>query len=368
MSKTALLLLGTVLVIFALGLTMVFNTTAAEVIGRSLDQSMHHDVVKQILYGVIGGVMAAVLWFMGYENFVKLSGYFLIFGSVLLILVFIPGIGQQINGARRWIGIFGVTFQPSEFVKYLIPIYYIASITKAGSENFKDLCILLGKMAIPLGLILMEPDNGTAAVILASMVVLLFISKVRAVYWALPLAIIVVVGGLVASQMPHVHDRINSFRNPESDLLGKGHQPHQAKIAAGSGQLTGLGLGKSLQKLDYLPAARSDYIAAIYAEELGFLGMLGLIFLYMMLGFAGFLIATRAKDVVGYYLATILTFLVTFQSFLNLGVVSGILPSKGINLPFVSHGGSSLIANMFVICLILNIDKYSKNHDQEKLI
>jgi len=158
--------------------------------------------------------------------------------------------------------------------------------------------------------------------------------------------------------MPHVSDRIHVYLHPESDLRGKGHQPHQAKIAAGSGELWGKGLGESLQKLEYLPEARSDYIAAIFAEECGFMGMLGLIFLYMLIGFCGFYIANSALDREGFYIASIFTFLLCFQAFLNLGVVSGLLPSKGTNLPFFSQGGSSLLANMMGVCVILNIGRH----------
>jgi cell division protein FtsW len=155
--------------------------------------------------------------------------------------------------------------------------------------------------------------------------------------------------------MHHVADRIKVYMNPEYDLKGKGHQPYQAKIAAGSGGLLGKGLGESLQKLEYLPEARSDYIAAIFAEESGFVGMTGLILLYMTIGFCGFSIAQRAKDADGFYVAAIFTFLICFQAFLNLGVVSGLLPSKGTNLPFFSQGGSSLLANMMALCVLLNV-------------
>ena len=143
--------------------------------------------------------------------------------------------------------------------------------------------------------------------------------------------------------------------NPEYDLRGKGHQPHQAKIAAGSGQMWGKGIGESLQKLEYLPEARSDYIAAIFAEECGFVGIMGLIFLYMLIGFCGFHIATSAQDIEGFYVASIFTFLICFQAFLNLGVVSGLLPSKGTNLPFFSQGGSSLLANMMAVSILLRV-------------
>jgi cell division protein FtsW len=192
------------------------------------------------------------------------------------------------------------------------------------------------------------------------LVILFVLSRQKWLYWALPLGLLFVCGVMVASQMPHVLDRIKVYMDPAYDLKGKGHQPYQAKIAAGSGKLLGKGLGESLQKLEYLPEARSDYIAAIFAEETGFIGMTGLIVLYMGMGFCGFSIAQRAKDSEGFYVAAIFTFLMCFQAFLNLGVVSGLLPSKGTNLPFFSQGGSSLLANMWALCVVLNIAKHSE--------
>jgi cell division protein FtsW len=167
----------------------------------------------------------------------------------------------------------------------------------------------------------------------------------------------VCLGGAIASQRPHVNDRIRIYLNPELDLLGKGHQPFQAKIAAGSGGLFGRGVGESLQKLNYLPEARSDYIAAIFAEEFGFVGMLFLILIYMIIVYLGFNLATRSGTREGYVLATSLTFLLGLQAFLNLGVVCGLLPSKGTNLPFFSHGGSNFLANAMILCTILTVDQ-----------
>jgi cell division protein FtsW len=221
---------------------------------------------------------------------------------------------------------------------------------------------ILGKVAIPIGLILIEPDNGTVFILLTTLFILFLLTRVKWVYWALPLAVLCSVGGIVAAQMPHVSTRIQIYLHPEQDLRGKGHQPYQARIATGSGRLFGKGFGESLQKLEYLPEARSDYIAAIFAEECGFVGIFGLVLLYMLLSYSGFSMAQRAASMQGFYLIAIFTFLISFQAFLNLGVVSGLLPSKGTNLPFFSQGGSSLLANIFACALILN----SARHSQEE--
>jgi cell division protein FtsW len=179
-------------------------------------------------------------------------------------------------------------------------------------------------------------------------------------YWAVPLFVISLLGATAAYHMPHVHDRIQIYLHPERDLRGKGHQPHQAKIAAGSGQLLGRGLGESLQKLNYLPEARSDYIAAIYAEELGFIGVLAMIGLYITLASSGFVIAMHSKEKGAFLLAAILTFLISIQAFLNLGVVSGLLPSKGMTLPFFSQGVSSLMFNFIALFILLDISRKAK--------
>jgi cell division protein FtsW len=360
-NRYALCLLIPVALLFAVGLVMIFNTTSAEVLDRFLDRSTHHALIKQLLYALIGGIGAMGVWFIGYQNLIKLSGPLLIAATLLLILVFFPGIGQQINGAHRWINLFGNSFQPSEFVKFLIPLYFIHAISSRKEPiDLRFFLLLLAKLSVPIALILIEPDNGTVAIIFAALIILFVLSRIRWVYWALPLSILCTCGVIAASQMDHVSDRIKVYLNPEYDLRGKGHQPYQAKIAAGSGNLIGKGLGESLQKLEYLPEARSDYIAAIFAEETGFIGMIGLILAYMVVGFCGFSIAQRSRASEGFYTAAIFTFLICFQAFLNLGVVSGLLPSKGTNLPFFSQGGSSLLANMMALCVILNISKFSE--------
>jgi len=361
MNRYASALLTFSVLLFALGLVMIFNTTSAEVLDRFLDRSTHHALIKQLLYAVVGLVGAALVWFIGYRNLLKLSGPILVGSTLLLLLVFLPGIGQKINGAHRWINVFGNSFQPSEFVKFLIPLYCISILSSLQNPlALRPFLVLLAKISIPIGLILIQPDNGTVAILFSALIILFLLTRQKWVYWGLPLCILLACGTIVASQMPHVSDRIKVYMNPEYDLKGKGHQPYQAKIAAGSGRLIGRGFGESLQKLEYLPEARSDYIAAIFAEETGFIGMLGLIVLYMGIAFCGFSIAQRACDWQGFYLATLFTFLICFQAFLNLGVVSGLLPSKGTNLPFFSQGGSSLLVNMMALSILLNIAKESE--------
>jgi len=362
MSRAAVWLIVSVALLFSVGLLMVFNTTAAEIIDRSLSTNTHAALYKQIAYSFVGLCSGIFAYKWGYENLIRWSYPLLIAGTALLILVFLPGFGLTINGARRWLGLFGFPVgQPSECIKILIPAAYIHWYLKQAKPiGLVPFLKILAWLAIPMALILFEPDNGTTFIIMLLFMALFFLTRIRLLYWALPLLGLSLLGALAAYHMPHVHDRINVYLHPELDLRGKGHQPHQAKIAAGSGQLLGRGIGESLQKLNYLPEARSDYIAAIYAEELGFVGVLALIALYMTLAYSGFLIAIRAQCQEGFLLAAILTFLIAIQAFLNLGIVSGLLPSKGMTLPFFSQGGSSLMVNIIVLFVLLDISRKTK--------
>lgn len=356
MTRAAVLLIITAQLLFSIGLLMIFNTTAAEIIDRSLDMSTHAALIKQILYCLVGIAAGMIVYRFGYEKLIRYSYPLLICASFFLILVFIPGIGMKINGARRWLGIAGFPIgQPSEVIKVLLPSAFIYWFSKQEKPTpFKPFIKMLIILAIPIGLILFEPDNGTASIICLLLIVLFFLARIRLLYWAVPLLCLILLGGAAAWQMPHVRSRLQVYLHPELDLRGKGHQPHQAKIAAGSGKLFGRGFGESLQKLNYLPEARSDYIAAIYAEETGFLGIVVLIALYIGMASAGFAIAIRSQKGEAFLLASILTFLIAIQGFLNLGIVSGLLPSKGMTLPFFSQGGSSLMVN--VICLFILLD------------
>ena len=319
MGKTKLLLIISVACIIAMGLMMIFNITSAQIIDKSLEIDTKYDFLKQIIFLCVGIFLGLVIYLFGYKNILRLSPLYLFVFSIFLCLVFVPKIGLNINGARRWIGFSFFMFQPSEFVKYLIPLYAINFFYKKDvSKDFFSFLKFLSVLLIPMFLIIMQPDNGTAIIILSSLVVLLFLKKIRYSFWAMPLTIVLLVGATIAYNMPHVRSRIKVYLNPESDLIGKGHQPYQAKIAVGSGGLYGRGVGQSIQKFNYLPQARSDYIAAIFAEEFGFLGILVLITLYLFVGFAGFYIAICSRDKEGFFVSSILTFLICFQAFLNL--------------------------------------------------
>lgn len=342
---------------------MIFSTTSAEVLDLDLDKSPRQAFFKQLYYAFAGLLLAWCAYRQGYLKLLRLSPALFALFSFFLLLALIPGIGKEVNGSRRWLGVGGFTFQPSEFVKYLVPAYFIHVFLKDKSNavTFKTFLKWVGVSGIPILLILIEPNNGTAAVISMSLIVLFILLRIPFKYWAVPLLSLAIVGGIFAYHLPYVAARLKVYLHPELDLKGKGHQPYQAKIASGSGQLWGKGPGNSLQKLSYLPEAQNDYIAAIYAEEFGFAGIMALIFLYMSVACLGFYIASGSRERGGFYFAAVITFLISFQAFLNLGVVSGMVPSTGLNLPLFSQGGSSLMANMMGIGLLLSIEQTSKN-------
>lgn len=340
-----------------MGLVMIFSTTSAEILDHDLNKSTSQALFKQMYYAFAGVVLALITWKIGYHRFLRYSPLLLYISILFLFLTLIPGIGREVNGSRRWLGIGGISFQTSEFVKYFAPAYFIHQFLRYRQSPLPFLCFLqiLGVLIIPILLILVEPNNGTALVMSITLVVLFILTAIPFKYWALPLISLLFVGGVFAYHLPYVSARIKVYLHPETDLKGKGHQPYQAKIAAGSGKLFGKGPGNSLQKLSYLPEAQNDYIAAIYAEEFGFLGITILISLYMCIAILGFQITYRAFDPAGFYFAGAITFLICFQAFMNLGVVSGLLPSTGLNLPWFSQGGSSLMSNTMGIGILLSI-------------
>ncbi|MGE3954036.1 MAG: putative peptidoglycan glycosyltransferase FtsW [Parachlamydiales bacterium] len=348
---TRLLLLLFTLLLIAFGLTMVFNTSSAELLDRQAGGSPYLPVLKQGVNLVLGIGLGLIAYRLGPERLFRLSKPLLWGITLLLLLVFVPGIGVARNGAHRWIGIGPLTFQPSEFAKLLLPLYALAHLTL--DRPLRRLLPLVPALL----LIALEPDNGSSAILLLSLFVVCWLIGIPLRYWLLPALALALVGGALAYQLPYVQKRIAVYLNPELDLLGRGHQPYQAKIAAGSGGLLGRGIGQSMQKLSYLPEAQNDYIAAIFAEETGFLGMALLILLYVGVTLCGFAIAFQARTRESTLLAALATFLIAIQAFVNLAVVSGLAPSKGLNLPFFSQGGTCLIANITLLALLLSAAK-----------
>jgi len=348
-----------VLLIYVTGLLMIFDASSGEVVELALGKSQFVGFMRQLIWGIAGIIGAIAAYRIGWKDFFARSRTIYAVLLLLLCCVFIPGIGVGANGARRWVGWHGFVIQPSEFVKIFLPAFFInyCSGHPAVYKKFSEFLKLLGLVGAAVLLIVVEPNNGTAGVVALVIGVLTIIVGIPTRFWALPLCLAAVSLGLFAVSSSYVQRRLSTYLHPESDIKGKGHQPYQAKIAAGSGGLFGRGPAKSMQKLSYLPEAQNDYIAAIFAEEFGFVGVVALIGTYLWLFRLIWDLVRRTTAPEAFCWALALFFLMVFQTFMNLGVVSGLLPSTGLNLPFFSQGGSSLVANCIGLGLLVNMAK-----------
>ncbi|MGR3951980.1 MAG: putative peptidoglycan glycosyltransferase FtsW [Chlamydia sp.] len=346
--------------IYTIGLLMVYDASSGEIVDLAVAKNEFGPFFKQLLWGMASSCTALILYSIGWKSVKSQSPLIYLLLTLSLVLVFIPGVGIEANGSKRWISLLGIRFQPSEFIKIFLPMFFLDYVSKRGSTlyvSFSSFCALMALTFIPIALIVIEPNNGTAGVISLTIGLLLVITKIPYRYWLLPTALIVVSLISFAMSSSYVQSRLQSYKNPELDIKGRGHQPYQAKIAAGSGGLFGRGPAKSLQKLSYLPEAQNDYIAAIYAEEYGFIGMCVLIALYLWLIFAMAYHISYLYEMSSFSWGLVMLFLVSLQMFMNLGVVSGLLPSTGLNLPFFSQGGSSLIANGSALGILASMSK-----------
>lgn len=361
--KNALNLILPIFLIYTVGLLMIFDASSGEMVDLSSNKSLISAFIKQLVWGGVAmvGLHAAVqLGWRSVFSHISILYWVLV---VLLILVFVPGIGVCANGSHRWIGFRALHIQPSEFMKIILPAYFIQQCISDPSvfQKFSSFVSLLGKVAIPVVLIALEPNNGTAGVIALMIGFLTVMMGIPSRFWLLPLCCAAVGLVIFALSNNHVQHRLRTYLHPESDLRGKGHQPYQAKIAAGSGGVFGKGPAQSMQKLSYLPEAQNDYIAAIFAEEFGFLGVVSLLSVYAWLFYEVLRIVSSTQIPEAFFWGMSIFYLLAFQTFMNLGVVSGLLPSTGLNLPFFSQGGSSLVANVLGIGLVITMGSSSKN-------
>ncbi|WP_216830872.1 stage V sporulation protein E [Alkalihalobacterium elongatum] len=362
-TKTApdfLLLIATI-ALLTIGVIMVYSASAVWA-QYKFDDSFFF-AKRQIFFA--GAGVAAMLFIMNvdYWTWRKWSKVLLIICFILLIIVLIPGVGLVRGGARSWLGVGAFSIQPSEFMKMAM----IAFLAKYLSENQKKITSLkqglipsLSLVMLAFGLIMMQPDLGTGAVMVGTCVIMIFVSGARIAHFV-GLALIGVAGfvALIASA-PYRIKRITSFLDPWSDPLGSGFQIIQSLYAIGPGGLLGLGLGESRQKYFYLPEPQTDFIFAILTEELGFIGGAVVIFLFGILLWRGIRVALGAPDLFGSFLAVGIISMVAIQVMINIGVVTGLMPVTGITLPFLSYGGSSLTLMLVAIGVLLNISRFSR--------
>jgi cell division protein FtsW len=313
---------------------------------------------RHLVFILIGAVLAFLSMCIDYRDLRRFAKPLMISSLALLVLVLIPGIGREVSGARRWFRFKFISFQPSELANMAIIIYiadFIArkdKMIKTFLHGFLPAIAILGFCAL---LILMQPDLGTVLAMSGVVFIMLFVSGVRVSYLlSLILASLPVLCVLIFS-VPYRKVRILAFLNPWLDPKGSGFQIIQSQIALGSGGIFGVGLGHSKQKLFYLPAAHTDFIFSIIGEELGLLGTMGVIVLVMIFIMQGLKIIKNATDKFGYFLALGLILMISLKAIINIGVSCGVLPTKGLPLPFISYGGSSFVFDMVSLGILINI-------------
>lgn len=352
------------IVVLITGMGLLFFVSASLGILARSETKFYGVLFNQLVLGLVGGFLALWICTRIPYTFWRKYSFYIFFGALALTLaVFIPKLGFEHGGARRWINIGPVSFQPAEFLKIAFVIYFSAWLawTRKKQEDIKfriiPLMVMLGVVALAL---LRQPDTKSLILITSAACGMLFTSGVS---WKKIISIIVLgVGAIVvlAFIRPYVMDRIKTFFNPAHDPQGASYQLQQSLIAIGSGGITGRGLGQSVQKFNYLPEPQGDSIFAVIGEEFGFVGTTLLLILYVFFAIRGYKIALRAPDTFSRYLVVGLITLLTAQSFLNIASLVGLFPLTGVPLVFISHGGTALLIALGAVGIILNVSRYEK--------
>ena len=337
--------------ILIIGIIMVYSSSyiyAKEVIGSST-----HFLFKQLAFLIIGSAFAFVVSKTKLAFWYKHIYKFNWIATFLLAQTFSP-LGINIKGSQRWLSIAGVSIQPGEFVKYTLlftAVYYFQRFNKYSIEERakKSLAFI-----VPLGILIAQPDFGTFTICSVMIAFACFLSDFPRKYFYSIGAVGVVGIGLILVSAPYRVKRLLTFLDPWADPQNSGFQIIQSYLAFANGHFFGQGIGNSTEKLFYLPEAYNDFILSVLGEELGFLGLLVVICLFAAFIYLGFRLALAVQSKVNQQLIACFTFCISLQAFLNMGVVLGLLPTKGLNLPFISYGGSSLIANLIAVGFIFS--------------
>ncbi len=349
-------LLGATFLLLALGLLMVASASAP-----LSDTQPFYFLLRQILALCVGLIGAACLLRVSLQTWLQASPWLLLLGLVLLVLVLVPGIGHEVNGSARWIRVGPINVQVAELVKLFALVYVAAYLQRYSTELYTSMMTMLRLMFV-LGIIsillLLQPDFGTAAVLVATALGMVFLAGIKIGRF------ILLQGVIFAGMLALVYSseyrlrRMTNFMNPWEDPFGDGFQLTQALIAIGRGGPWGVGLGESIQKHHYLPEAHTDFLFAILAEELGLIGVLFVLCLYAVIVWRAFVIADRATQVGHRFAANLahgLGLLLALQTLVNIGVNMGLLPTKGLTLPLLSYGGSSLVVTCLMLAVLLRI-------------
>ena len=353
-------LIMAVMGLMILGLMMVASSSV--MVSTKYFHQPFHFLIRQVAYLCMGMGLAIILMRVDTVFWEKISAPLLIVCLIMLILVLIPGVGRLVNGSRRWLSIGLIGIQVSELAKLTMVLYISGYLVRQQQVmnrsvlGFIKPMLVLGVVAV---LLLAEPDFGATVVITGTVMAMLFLTGVKLRYY---LGLLVCVAGsliMLAVSSPYRMARLTAFLNPWADQFNSGYQLTQSLIAFGRGGWFGIGLGEGIQKLFYLPEAHTDFVLAVLAEELGLVGILLVLMLYSILVIRGLKIGFAAYSqgrLFAAFTAYGLTFWLGLQAAINMGVNAGLLPTKGLTLPFISYGGASVVVNCMVVALLLRID------------
>jgi cell division protein FtsW len=356
-------LLWSALLLAAIGLVMVYSASIAMAEAeRFTGFRSHYFLSRHGIYLAIGVAAAFFAFRVPVQLWQRASPFLFMAGVGLLVLVLIPGVGREVNGARRWIPFGPATFQPSEVMKLLVVLYAADyTVRKAAfMHDFrKGFLPMFAVMFMVAGLLLREPDFGALVVVTTIAMGILFLGGLN---WRLFVGLAIALAGafvvLIVSS-PYRLQRILGFMDPWADAYGKGYQLSHSLIAFGRGEWFGVGLGASVEKLFYLPEAHTDFLMAVIAEELGFVGVATVITLFLFLVVRAFAVGRQATSLERYYAALVaqgIGIWISAQAFINMGVNMGLLPTKGLTLPFLSFGGTGIVMNCVAVAILLRID------------
>lgn len=357
-------LLSILTICLAIGGFLIFLSAALGLLATGT-VSIMNIIGNQFILGLcFGGIALSVTRNIHYTMYRNYAPYLYALGITLTALVFIPGIGLTTKGATRWLDLQFATFQPAEVLKYAVILASASFGAGFAKEIHTSSLYSLGGLgailAIPSLLLLMQPDIDVLVIITGATLGVFFMAGMR----FRDIVIVCIVGIIALSGIlymkPHARERVLSFMNPSSDVLGSGYQANQSLIAVGSGGILGRGFGQSVQKFGYLPEPVGDSIFAVFAEEFGFLGSLVLVCAFLLFALRGITLSVRAPDMFGVLLGCGITLLIITQSFVNIAVIVGVLPYSGNPLIFVSHGGTALLISLAAVGVLLNISRYQK--------
>jgi cell division protein FtsW len=349
-------LLSIVMITVGVGVIMIYSTSYIPAL-KQLGDGLYF-LRRQLLFVGLGFILCLGLAFFDYRLLSRYSAFILIGVVFLLILVLIPGVGTRVGGSSRWLRAFGYSFQPTELAKLAIVIVLADFLARneANQDGKARILFPLAVAGLVAFLVLLQPDFGSAVLIGILLLLLWMVAGVRLKYIVgLGLLAVPLLAGLVVFGHGYRLRRVMIFLNPWSDPEGSGFQIIQSFVAFAHGGFAGQGLGEGSQKLFFLPEAHTDFIFSVIGEELGFLGVAGVLFLYLVFTQRGIRIALKAPDLFGSLLAFGIVVMVSFQALLNMGVVLGVLPTKGLTLPFISYGGTSLVVNLMAVGVLLSI-------------